>query len=83
MISKIRSALARKEGQGLSEYMIIVALIAVAAIGIMAFAGNTLRTQVSNAAIDLGGGSTQVSATTDPGNADDARGLNDFWQSNN
>lgn len=82
MISKIRMALERKEGQGLSEYMIIVALIAVAAIGITIFLGDTLRTQVSNAAIDLGGGAGQTGAGTDPASAASSRDLANFWESN-
>ncbi|RME47258.1 MAG: pilus assembly protein, partial [Deltaproteobacteria bacterium] len=32
MIRKIRSILRREEGQGMTEYIIIVALIAIAAI---------------------------------------------------
>ncbi|MCF9047112.1 Flp family type IVb pilin [Acinetobacter nectaris] len=42
-------------GQGMTEYIIIVALIAVAAIGVFRFYGNTARSQVGAAAASLGG----------------------------
>lgn len=42
-------------GQGMTEYIIIVALIAVAAIGVFRYFGNTARSQVAVAAAELGG----------------------------
>ena len=51
----------RIRGQGMTEYIIIVALIAVAAIGVFRFYGNTARSQVAVAASELGG---QNSATS-------------------
>jgi len=83
MITKIRKLLESKEGQGLSEYMIIVALIAVAAIGVTIFLGDTLRTQVGNSAIDLAGGTSNAAAGSDAATADDARNLTNFWESDN
>lgn len=50
----------RIQGQGMTEYIIIVALIAVAAIGVFRYYGNTARSQVAVAAAELGG---QSSAT--------------------
>lgn len=81
MITKIRKLLENKEGQGLSEYMIIVALIAVACIGITIFLGDVLRDQVSNAGADLAGGSSQVAANDDAGTADESFKLSNFWTS--
>ena len=37
----------RRRGQGMTEYIIIVALIAVAAIGVYQFFGQTIRSQMS------------------------------------
>ncbi len=37
----------RSQGQGMTEYLIIVALIAVAAIGVFSFFGQTIRHQVA------------------------------------
>lgn len=52
----------KQRGQGMTEYIIIVALIAVAAIGAFRFFGQTMRGQAAVAASELGGGaSTQTS----------------------
>ncbi len=53
-------SLKNSRGQGMTEYIIIVALIAVAAIGVFRFYGNTVRGQVGVAAAELAG---QNSAT--------------------
>jgi len=42
-------------GQGMTEYIIIVALIAIAAIAAYSFFGDTVRGQVGNMAAELGG----------------------------
>ncbi len=55
MIRKIRSILRREEGQGMTEYIIIVALIAIAAIGIMAVFGDTVREQFGRITASLQG----------------------------
>ena len=72
-------------GQGMTEYIIIVALIAVAAIGVFRFYGNTARSQVAVAASELGGQDSAKarSAATTAGKAAVAEGekdkkLNDF-----
>ncbi|MDO8331322.1 MAG: hypothetical protein Q7T36_12710 [Fluviicoccus sp.] len=44
-----------QRGQGMTEYIIIVALIAVAAIGAFRFFGQTVRTQAAVAANEIGG----------------------------
>ena len=55
-------------GQGMTEYIIIVALIAVAAISVYNLFGQTVRTQVGDLAAELGGGSSSGTAA-DKGNA--------------
>ena len=43
----------RQRGQGMTEYIIIVALIAVAAIGIYQFFGQTIRNQTAGIANEV------------------------------
>ncbi len=47
---------ARQLGQGMTEYIIIVALIAIAAIVVYNLFGDTVRGQVGDMAAELGGG---------------------------
>lgn len=42
-------------GQGMTEYIIIVALIAVAAIGVYSYFGQTVRSQTAGMAQELAG----------------------------
>ena len=44
-----------QKGQGMTEYIIIVALIAVAAIAVYQFFGQTIRSQTSAIASEVGG----------------------------
>ncbi len=55
---------ARQLGQGMTEYIIIVALIAIAAIVVYNLFGDTVRGQVGDMAAELGGG-----AATNQGSA--------------
>lgn len=65
-----RSALlARQAGQGMMEYVIIVALIAVASIGIYSAFGKTLRNQTAGMAKEVSGQAANVAAATDAANA--------------
>jgi len=43
MLMKIRRKLTSKKGQGMTEYIIIVALIAIAAIGVLSLFGDNIR----------------------------------------
>ncbi len=64
--------LARQRGQGMSEYIIIVALIAVVSIGVFAAFGSTIRHQVAGMAAEMAGndGKTEIDAAGK--SADDA-----------
>lgn len=54
----------RQAGQGMTEYIIIVALIAVAAIGVYSMFGQTIRGQVAGLAGEVAGtGATAGKAT--------------------
>ncbi len=45
----------RQRGQGMTEYLIIVALIAVAAIGVYSYFGKTVREQTAGLAKEVAG----------------------------
>jgi pilus assembly protein Flp/PilA len=50
-------------GQGMTEYIIIVALIAIAAIGVYSFFGQTVRSQTAGMAKELSGQSGKDQVT--------------------
>lgn len=66
----IQSNKSRQCGQGMTEYIVIVALIAVAAIAVYQFFGQTIRSQTSGIAREVAG----ESAATAIGNAQAAAG---------
>lgn len=60
----------RQLGQGMTEYIIITALIAIAAIGAVMYFGQTARSQIGGMAEELSG----QSATSDINSAKSAAG---------
>jgi hypothetical protein len=79
----------RQLGQGMTEYIIIVALVAIGAIGVYNLFGKTVRDQTSAMAFGLAGdktNSTQQSntaeqdATSSGKEADTKQGLQTFGQ---
>ena len=66
-----RNALRRQRGQGMTEYIIITALIAIAAISAVAFFGGTVRSQVGAMAQELGGtdATSTINHATKQGNS--------------
>jgi len=75
----------RQHGQGMTEYIIIVALIAIAAIGVYSFFGQTVRQQTAGMAKELSGQSAsgQISGAKSAadGAASDAgqkKGMGDY-----
>jgi type IV pilus assembly protein PilA len=80
----VRNLLSQR-GQGMTEYIIIVALIAVAAIGVYQAFGKVVRGQTSVAAAALSGSATTTgraaanTGATESGNeAKNARSLKNF-----
>ena len=74
-----------QRGQGMTEYIIIVALIAVAAIGAFRYFGQTARSQVAAAAQEVAGtdGSSMNKAASDAAKksskqAETDKGMADF-----
>ena len=56
-------------GQGMSEYLIIVALIAVAGIAVMGLFGGAARNQVAGLATELSGGNANGQIAASAANA--------------
>ncbi|MEZ5741319.1 MAG: pilus assembly protein [Burkholderiaceae bacterium] len=70
-------------GQGMTEYIVIVALIAVAAIGTYSLLGQTVRSQTAGLALEISGQSAQpaiseagTTATNSQTQANQRKGLN-------
>ncbi|WP_419555604.1 Flp family type IVb pilin [Shewanella eurypsychrophilus] len=63
------------QGQGMTEYIIIVALIAVSAIGVYSFFGQTIRNQVAGLASEISGVDSSAQITAAKGSATQATTL--------
>jgi len=78
---------AKQLGQGMTEYIIIVALIAIAAITVYNLFGDTVRAQVGDMAAELGGGDStnagQATGAAAQGEAGADYGLDDYTQGDN
>ncbi len=75
----------RQAGQGMTEYIIVVALIAVAAIGVYTLFGQTIRNQTAGLALEVSGqtastaiGNAQTNANTASTNANTRKGLDNY-----
>jgi Flp pilus assembly pilin Flp len=64
MIRQFRRAHGLQLGQGMTEYIIIVALIAVAAIGVYSYFGQTIRGQTAGMAAEMAGQSATSGQAT-------------------
>lgn len=62
-----------QQGQGMTEYIIIVALIAIAAIAVFTFFGGTAREQVGGMAKELAGQSASESIANAGKQAEEAK----------
>ncbi len=70
-------------GQGMTEYIIIVALIAIAAIGIYSMFGDTITDQMGNMTEELSGGtaSSDVKGATDLATQTSEKGMSTYVDS--
>lgn len=59
----------KQAGQGMTEYIIVVALIAVAAIGVFRLFGDTMRQQMSGLAMEMSGQSGESEINKAKGSA--------------
>lgn len=80
---------AGQTGQGMTEYIIIVALIAVAAIGTYSLLGQTVRNQTAGLALEIAGQTAQTATAAANTNATQAstkaekrKGLKDYHDGN-
>ncbi len=64
--SLTRRSSSGRRGQGMTEYIIIVALVAIAAVGIVTTFGNNIR-QLFDAAVDVLNGTPSASNTVGAG----------------
>ncbi len=62
----------KQKGQGMTEYIIIVALIAVSAIGVYSFFGQTIRNQVAGLSSEMSGQDSQAQITAAQASAGEA-----------
>lgn len=71
-----RNFLRRQRGQGMTEYIIITALIAIAAIAAVTYFGSTVRAQVGAMGKELGGqdATSTINRAKNQGNAAAAAG---------
>jgi Flp pilus assembly pilin Flp len=79
----------RQLGQGMTEYIIIVALIAVAAIGVYSMFGQTIRGQVAGLAGEVAGtgaatgkATASTAATNANTKASEAKGMSSYDSGN-
>jgi hypothetical protein len=66
----------RQLGQGMTEYIIITALIAIAAIGAVMYFGQTARSQIGGMAQELSGHDANQDISTAKTAADNSRSQN-------
>jgi Flp pilus assembly pilin Flp len=64
----------KESGQGMTEYIVIVALIAVAAIAVYQFFGQTIRHQTAGIAREVSGQTANDAITASQGTANQAVG---------
>jgi Flp pilus assembly pilin Flp len=77
-MNKLRKLLRRQSGQGMTEYVIIVALIAIAAIGVVTVFGDNIRALFGAATDSLAGKDTATAQTATAGKKADHKTLKDF-----
>ena len=85
-----RNAIGKQRGQGMSEYIIITALVAVAGIGLFAAFGDTLQNQLAGMSQEMAGqsGATDIeragtTAKTARTRATQADSLSNYHQQTN
>ena len=85
----VQKRISKSRGQGMMEYIIIVAMIAVAAIGVYSMFGKTIRDQTAGMANEVAGksasaiqGKAAAAAGVAASRADDTKGMADYHKEN-
>ena len=76
----LNKLLKNQKGQGMTEYLIIVALIAIAAIGVVTVFGRDIRSLFSDTTNALAG--NQAANTANKANVNKSKSLKDFGKYN-
>ncbi|MBM4377791.1 MAG: hypothetical protein FJ086_00560 [Deltaproteobacteria bacterium] len=79
---KAQSRKALKRGQGMTEYIIIVALIAIAAIGVVTLFGDNIRKLFGTSANALQGSPNEKNNRTKANDGLTNKGMKNFGQNN-
>ena len=83
MITKLRQSIRDESGQGMTEYIIIVALIAIAAIGVVSLFGDNIRALFGASADALAGNEDRTVNTNENGvDLEGHKNLKDFSGNN-
>ncbi len=70
-------------GQGMTEYIIIIALIAIAGIGAFTFFGDGLKSTIGTVTEELTGTESQAAQVTSDARITTTRDMTDFTESDN
>lgn len=73
MMNRMNAMIRSEQGQGMTEYIIIVALIAIAAIGVITVFGQNIRALFSTSANALAGNTNQTTQNAGAANANFAK----------
>jgi Flp pilus assembly pilin Flp len=82
MNAQIKKSLKKKRGQGMTEYIIIVALIAIAAIGVITLFGDNIRRLFGKSANALAGSSSIANDLGKSTTAIEKKQMKSFGQNN-
>lgn len=64
-----------RRGQTIAEYVLIIAIVVVAAIGILSIFSDTVRTKIAGAAAAFGGDQSEIDAAVDQSSKEIFEGL--------
>ncbi len=77
---KMQKMMRKQDGQGMTEYIIIVALIAIAAIGVVTVFGDNIRKIFGTSANALNGQTAATTGTQGAGMTADKRNITNFGE---
>ena len=77
-MKNMRKMMKRQDGQGMTEYIIIVALIAIAAIGVVTVFGDNIRKMFGASVNALAGDATANTGATKAGSSSKHRNVVNF-----